>query len=119
MAYATIEDYGQYGNGTIPSEDVGRYLARASDEVDGLTFNRIVGQFEILSTFRQLLVLKAVCLQAEFIYSYGEYVSAPLASFSAGSISVSFQAATGGGSIKTTDAVLNLLRQTGLAQRSF
>jgi len=118
MVYATAADYAQYGAGTIPAEELDKALGRASDQVDSLTYNRIVARgFEALSPFQQLNIRKAVCQQADFAYQYGDYLDAPLSGYSAGSISLTFKAAEGAGGVRTTDTVMNLLRATGLANR--
>ncbi|MGO4345534.1 hypothetical protein AB4Z45_08590 [Paenibacillus sp. MCAF9] len=118
MAYATAEDYEQYGDGQIPSEELDRELQLASDQVDSLTYNRIVGRGLVgLSAFQQLNVIKAVCQQASFGYQYGDYLTMPLAGYSAGSVSLSFKTVEGAGGVQTTEAVTSLLRATGLTNR--
>ena len=118
MAYATAADYAMYGNGSIPTAELDKALSQASDQVDSLTYNRIVALgFDGLTPFQQLNVQKAVCQQAEFSYLYGDYLSMPLAGYSAGSISLSFKAVTGAGGVQTTEPVIALLRATGLTNR--
>lgn len=118
MAYATAEDYEQYGSGNIPADELDKALSRASDQIDSLTYNRIVqSKLDGLTAFQRLNVVKAVCQQADFQYQYGDYLDFPLAGYSAGSVSVSFKAIDGPGGVKTTEAVTSLLRATGLANR--
>ncbi|MGO4543232.1 hypothetical protein AB4Z29_00330 [Paenibacillus sp. 2TAB23] len=118
MAYASPENYAQYGDGQIPGEELEQELQLASDQIDSLTYNRIVGRGMVgLSTFQQLNVIKAVCQQASFMYQYGDYVTMPLAGYSAGSVSLSFKAVEGAGGVQTTEAVTSLLRATGLTNR--
>ncbi|MGG1878265.1 hypothetical protein ABDI30_11945 [Paenibacillus cisolokensis] len=118
MAYATPDDYDRYGDGSIPPDQLDKALDRASDQVDSLTYNRIVGRgLDRLTPFQRLNVVKAVCQQADFVYKYGEYLTMPLSGYSAGSTSMSFKAATGAGGVQTTDAVLDLLLPTGLTDR--
>ncbi len=118
MAYATPADYELYGEGLIPEEKLEKALARASDEIDSLTFNRIVViGFNNLTPFQQENIKKAVCQQADFLYQYGDFLNFPLQGFSAGSVSLSFQSVQGGGGIQTTQNVINLLKPTGLADR--
>lgn len=118
MAYATAEDYEQYGSGNIPAADLDKALSRASDQVDSLTYNRIIAQgIQSLTAFQRGNVAKAVCQQADFQYQYGDYLDFPLSGYSAGSVSVSFKAVDGPGGVKTTEAVTSLLRATGLANR--
>ncbi|MEK4512864.1 hypothetical protein [Paenibacillus sp. FSL K6-2524] len=120
MAYATTADYDRYGDGSIPAEQLDKALDRATDQVDRLTYNRIVARgFDSLSPFQRTNVIKAVCQQADFTFKYGEYLTMPLSGYSAGSTSMSFKATTGAGGVQTTDAVIDLLMPTGLANRGF
>ena len=109
MSYVDSTYYKESFGGTILQEDsLNRKLERASDQVDTLTYNRIVGiGFDNL---------KAICIHAEFIEHYGEYIDTPLSGFSAGSTSVSFNTNKVNG-ITTTQEVLNYLKQTGLTCR--
>lgn len=118
MAYATKADYDRYGDGLIPPDQLEKVLDRASDQVDNLTYNRIVAWgFDKLTPFQQGRVKKAVCQQADFTYQYGEYLDMPLSGYSAGSISLSFKSVEGAGGVQTTEAVANLLKATGLTDR--
>ncbi|MGF7050411.1 hypothetical protein J2T13_004949 [Paenibacillus sp. DS2015] len=118
MPYATIDDYDQYGDGLIPWVDLERALSRASDQIDSLTYNRIMARWvDNLTPFQRTNVIKAVCRQADFMYQYGDYLTMPLAGYSAGSISLSFKAVQGAGGIQTSESVSNLLTATGLTSR--
>jgi hypothetical protein len=118
MAYATVEEYQQYGDGSIPAEELLSALERASDQIDALTYNRIAaGGVAGLSPFQQVKVSKAVCQQADFYNAYGDYLNFPLSGYSAGSVSVSFKAMQGAGGVQTTEAVSSLLAATGLTSR--
>jgi len=120
MAYATERDYDQYGNGSIPDEKLEQALEQASDDIDTLTYCRIIGKgFDNLTEFQQLRVIKAVCQHADFIHQYGDFLNVPFAGYGAGSISMSFNKDqnSGAGGIQTSSAVLNLLRAPGLMDR--
>ncbi|MEK3796118.1 hypothetical protein MKX42_30715 [Paenibacillus sp. FSL R7-0204] len=118
MAYATVEEYQQYGDGSIPPEQLPVALERASDQIDALTYNRIAARGVAgLTPFQRLKVAKAVCQQADFFNAYGDYLTFPLAGYSAGSVSLSFKAVEGAGGIQTTEAVTSLLAATGLTSR--
>ena len=98
-------------------EKLNSKLERASDQIDALTFNRIVGiGFDNLTEFQKDKVKKAVCLHANFMDQYGEYIDMPLSGFSGGSTSVSYNAHTVNG-VTTTQEVLKYLKQTGLTCR--
>jgi len=120
MSYATEQDYIRYGSGTIPDEQLEQALDRASDDIDILTFSRIIGAgFDNLTEFQQLRVKKAVCQHADFRFQYGAFLDVPFSGYGAGSISMSFGKDKDGdsGQLKTSDAVLNLLKATGLIDR--
>lgn len=118
MAYATVAEYEQYGDGSISVEELPAALERASDQIDSLTYNRIAaGGLPGLTAFQRLKVVKAVCLQADFYCVYGDYLNFPLSGYSAGSVSLSFKSIEGAGGIQTTEAVSSLLASTGLTSR--
>ncbi|MDF9845178.1 MULTISPECIES: hypothetical protein [unclassified Paenibacillus] len=118
MAYATVAEYEQYGDGSIPAEELPAALERASDQIDALTYNRIAaGGIIDLTSFQQLKVIKAVCQQADFYHTYGDYLNFPLSGYSAGSVSLSFKSVEGAGGVQTTEAVSSLLAATGLTSR--
>ncbi|MGM1047605.1 MAG: hypothetical protein ACQEXX_15830 [Bacillota bacterium] len=118
MAYATTEDYELYGDGLIPTDQLEKALDRASDQIDRLTYNRIVAcGFDNLTPFQRTNVVKAVCQQTDFIYKYGDYLTMPLSGYSAGSTSMTFKAVTGAGGVQTTEVVIDLLMPTGLSNR--
>jgi hypothetical protein len=118
MAYANAEYYKNTYSGTvIPDEELTRQLDIASDQIDSMTFNRIVSTgIEGLTDFQQNRVKKAVCIHADFQYQYGAYLNMPLSGYSAGSISLSFKSVDAGG-VKTSEEVTNLLKATGLIDR--
>lgn len=119
--YATPQDYQEYGEGLIPEDELERALSRASDQIDSLTYNRIVARgFENLTEFQQENIKKAVCLQADFMHQYGDMLSAPMTGFGAGSISWSFGESgfvQGAGGVRTSQEVMGLILPTGLANR--
>jgi len=118
MTYATTDDYDRYGDDLIPADKVEKALDRASDQIDRLTYNRIVAcGFDNLTPFQRTSVTKAVCQQADFVFKYGDYLTMPLSGYSAGSTSMTFKATTGAGGVHTTEAVLDLLMPTGLTNR--
>lgn len=120
MSYATPKQYEEYGKGLIPADGLEKALSRASDQIDRLTYNRIVARgFDNLTDFQKLNVTKAVCEQADYTFQYGDYLVLPIAGFGAGSISMSFAQGDGDseGIKKYPDEVMDLLIPTGLADR--
>lgn len=117
MSYVDNTYYQEVFGGEILQDNIDRKLNRSSEQIDTLTYNRIVSKgFYNLTEFQQDKLKNAICIHAEFIEQYGAYIDIPLSGFSAGSTSVSFNANKVNG-ITTTQEVLNLLKQTGLTCR--
>jgi len=115
MTYVDPAFYNDFSG--LITDKLNAKLEKATDQINSLTYNRIIGiGFENLTPFQQDKVKKAVCLHADFIEQYGEYINMPLSGFSAGSISVSFNAQKING-VTTTQEVINYLNQTGLTCR--
>ncbi|MBR5022373.1 MAG: hypothetical protein IKY18_04140 [Oscillospiraceae bacterium] len=124
-AYAGIDYYlndsGAYVFGeNIKGELIGNCLQLASDAIDALCYGRIrkIG-FDNLTEFQQEKVKKAVCLHAKFLLTYGDLLNSPLSSYGINGVSMSFDASkvvTQGG-VTTNQAVMQQLRQSGLATR--
>lgn len=120
MAYATPDDYALYGNGSIAPDKLAQALEQASDEIDILTYSRIIGKgFDSLTEFQQIRVKKSICQHADFMAQYGDFLNVPFSGYGAGSISMSFgdNQGSGAGGVKTSSAVLQLLKATGLMDR--
>lgn len=110
------EEYYNNFSGTI-TEKISSKLEKATDQINSLTYNRIVGiGFDNLTPFQQDKIKKAICIHADFNEKYGEYIDMPLSGFSAGSISLNLNVQKING-VTTTQEVLNYLNQTGLTCR--
>lgn len=115
MAYVDSEYYKEIFKGKMEISEF--TFERASDAIDSMTYNRIIARgFEKLTPFQIDKVKKAVCLHAEFIEQYGDYIDTPLSGFSAGSVSISLDAQKANG-IATTRQVIQYLDQSGLTCR--
>ena len=90
--YATPEYYREtYGGSTIPEEELGKALRKASRHIDSLTYNRIVGQgVSNLTSFQQDVIREVVCEQAEFEYENADEINTILSSYSLNGASVQF-----------------------------
>lgn len=119
MAYVDINYYKETYKGSLDEDTAGKFLEEASDQVDRLTYGRIrAKKFENLTEYQQEMIKKAVCYQADFINSYGEYLNMPIGGFSAGDISLSFDKDNqGAGGIVADKKTLDYLSQTGLTVR--
>ena len=118
MSYVDKTYYKDSFGGTIIQDDhIEQKLERSSDQIDTITYNRINSKgFDNLTDFQKDKIRKAVCIHAEFMEQYGDYINMPLNGFSAGSVSVNFNSKTFNG-VSTTQEVLNSLNQTGLTCR--
>lgn len=121
MAYANLEYYTGEFNGTLNQMNIEILLEEASDQIDRLTYGRIRRRgFENLTEYQQKMIKKAVCYQAEFLSSYGEYLDSPLDGFSIGDVSLSFgKENRGPGGVIADKRTLDCLAQTGLTVRRF
>lgn len=114
--YANIEYYSNTFKGTIiPADDLDKYLLKASEKIDELTFNRIVKMgFNNLTDFQKEKIQRAVCLHADYIYENGTEMGL-ISSFSVLDINVSvdnknsIEAKYG-----TNKDIYDLVKQTGL-----
>lgn len=101
----------------IIKEKLSVKLEKATDQINSLTYNRIIGiGFDNLTPFQQDKIKKAICVHADFIEQYGSYIDMPLSGFTAGSTSINFNAQKING-VTTTQEVLNYLNSTGLSCR--
>lgn len=116
MSYVDSNYYkNTYKGNAITDDELENKLELASDNIDSLTYNRIIGlSFDNLTPFQQDKIKKAVCCQADFLYQYGDYLNLPVSSYTASSTTVEFGSSNG---IKTPDSVINYLKQTGLTCR--
>lgn len=119
MSYADYDDYVLLFDSDMKHADLTRLLVEASDDVDRLTFGRIRARgFDNLTPFQRGCIKKAVCYQAEFIKTYGEYLNSPLGGFSVGDVSLSFGASNQGPDGVIADKkTLSYLTQSGLMSR--
>lgn len=119
-SYADINDYDDLGLGNYQAVADSSLFELASDAVDALCYGRIrkVG-FDNLTKFQQEKVKKAVCLHVSFLSTYGELLNSPLSSYGINGVSMSFDAAkvVTQGNVTTNQAVMQQLRQSGLATR--
>ena len=116
--YATIDDYVRLGYEEL-DDKTEVYLERASRQINTICFGRIEGYgFDNLTKHQQGLIKEAVCAHAEFSYTYKDYLSAPVASFSVSKISINFgDVGTTLNGVKTSSQVIEFLRGTGLLCR--
>ena len=83
--YATKEDYTKYGSKVLEDEEIEKNLELASIDVNRATLTRIERRgFDNLTTQQKDLIIKATCLQAEYIKEEGLYDDNSISSYSIG-----------------------------------
>lgn len=84
-AYATKEDYLKYGSKVLEDEEIEKNLELASIDVNRATLTRIERRgFDNLTIQQKDLIIKATCLQAEYIKEEGIYDDNSISSYSIG-----------------------------------
>lgn len=79
MAYTDIEFYKtKYCSDTVPDESLEKYLEKASDRIDAITFDRLVDGFPD-NKRAQIKIKKAVCAVADCLYQIDEAKKASMA----------------------------------------
>ena len=83
--YATKEDYKKYGSGSLNDDEIEKYLELSSIEVNRATLTRIEKRgFNNLTEQQKDLIIKATCLQADYIKDEGVYNDDSISSYSIG-----------------------------------
>lgn len=83
--YATKEDYSKYGSKVLEDEEIEKNLELASIDVNRATLTRIERRgFDNLTTQQKDLIIKATCLQAEYLKEEGLYDDNSISSYSIG-----------------------------------
>ena len=80
--YLTPAEYAELGYNDIPADELGKFLMKASRQVDDLTFNRIVHLgFENLTEFQQNIVQTFICEHAGFLYENDDELNSTLSKY--------------------------------------
>lgn len=83
--YATKEDYKRYGSGSLEDSEVDKYLELSSIDINRATLTRIEKRgFNNLTEQQKDLIIKATCLQADYIKDEGVYDDDSVSSYSIG-----------------------------------
>lgn len=102
-----------------------KYLVLAQEKIDSITFNRIVHiGFDNLTEFQKDKVRKAICYEAEHIYTngYNNEDSNDIASYNVLDISINVRekvTKTQAEQVDMCEIAYDLIKKTGLANRSF
>lgn len=83
--YATKEDYKKYGSGSLNDNEIDKYLELSSIDINRATLTRIEKRgFNNLTEQQKDLIIKATCLQADYIKDEGIYDDDSISSYSIG-----------------------------------
>lgn len=121
MIYADEAFYKNEYLGTHTSEQLNRILKTASQHIDTLTFNRIVGVgFDNLTPFQQSVVREVCCQMADFMIENKDLIETTVSSYSINGVSMAFgdnwNVVTSQG-IALSRSTFELLKQSGLTRR--
>ncbi|MCC9262107.1 MAG: hypothetical protein K8V75_06975 [Methanobrevibacter woesei] len=83
--YATKEDYKKYGSDLLNDNEIEKYLELSSIDVNRAALTRIEKRgFNNLTEQQKDLIIKATCLQADYIKDEGVYDDDSISSYSIG-----------------------------------
>ena len=121
MIYADETFYKNEYLGTHNSENLNRILKTASQHIDTLTFNRIVGMgFNNLTPFQQSVIREVCCQMADFMIENKDLIETTLSSYSINGVSMAFgdnwNVVTSQG-IALSRSTFELLKQSGLTRK--
>ncbi len=83
--YATKEDYNKYGSKILEDNEIEKYLELASIDINNATLTRIERRgFDNLTEQQKDLIIKATCMQAEYVKEESIYGDTELNSYNIG-----------------------------------
>ncbi len=123
--YADFNYYLNTYHGTVFTENDGNFqnsIQKASQQIDTLTYNRIVAQeFENLTEFQQDIIKSVACQIADFNFENADILQSAFSSYAINGVSMGLK--DGLNLIKVNgiyiqEGTYNLLAQTGLTCRN-
>lgn len=123
MPYASKEYYEKDFKGPkeLSGEEIEQYLQLASEKIDEITFNRIVGNFDKLTNFQKKKIQEATCYQANYFNTNGTE-SVDLSSYSLLDMSITLKdnkSKTVAEKNNMSEKAYRLVKETGLTTRIF
>ena len=118
--YATKEDYKKYGSGSLDDNEIEKYLELSSIDINRATLTRIEKRgFNNLTEQQKDLIIKATCLQADYIKDEGIYDDDSISSYSiGGDLTVNEKESTDiADKLNISKLALFYLKRTGLTNR--
>lgn len=118
--YATKEDYKKYGSGSLSDNELDKYLELSSIDINRATLTRIEKRgFNNLTKQQRDLIIKATCLQADYIKEEGIYDDDSIESYSiGGDLTVNIKDSTDiADKLNISKLAFFYLKRTGLTNR--
>lgn len=118
--YATKEDYSKYGTKVLKDTEIEEYLELASLDINKATLTRIEKRgFDNLKSQQKDLIIKATCLQAEYIKEEGLYDNDSISSYSiGGDLTINEKDSQDiADKLKISKLAFSYLKRTGLTNR--
>nr|DAZ19751.1 MAG TPA: Head Tail Connector Protein [Caudoviricetes sp.] len=119
--YATTNDYFKYGNNIFENgENIEKYLELASIDINKATLTRIERRgFDNLTNQQKDLIIKATCIQAEYIKEEGTYDDESISSYSiGGDLTINeTESQDMADKLKISKVAFSYLKRTGLTPR--
>lgn len=118
--YATKEDYKKYGSGSLQDNELEKYLELSSIDINRATLTRIEKRgFDNLTEQQKDLIIKATCLQTDYIKDEGIYDDDSISSYSiGGDLTVNEKDSTDiAGKLNISKLAFFYLKRTGLTNR--
>lgn len=119
--YATTNDYFKYGNNIFENgENIEKYLELASIDINKATLTRIEKRgFDNLTSQQKDLIIKATCIQAEYIKEEGTYDDESISSYSiGGDLTINEKESQDmADKLKISKVAFSYLKRTGLTPR--
>ena len=118
--YATKEDYTKYGSKVLQDKEIEKYLELASIDVNRVTLTRIERRgFDNLTSQQKDLIIKATCIQADYIKEEGTYDDESISSYSiGGDLTINeTESQDMADKLKISKVAFSYLKRTGLSPR--
>ena len=118
--YATEKDYFKYGGNIEYGKDIKKYLELASIDINRATLTKIEKRgFNNLTEQQKDLIIKATCLQADYIKEEGIYDDDSVSSYSiGGDLTVNEKESSDiADKLNISKSAFSYLRRTGLTPR--
>lgn len=118
MLYADWTYYSETYGGEATQDAIAKKLLDASDDIDVLTYSRIVALgWEKLTEFQKACIQKACCVQADFLLENADAIESAMTHYSINGVTMEFGNAalyTVENGTAISNRAYSLLQQTGL-----